>query len=172
LEIFGSGVQKRIGWRNLPQPARSTPLSYDKEWRSQNTGQYSYSHTESSGASFFYRYENGPGGSTFPTNSEIPGVASEASYAAKVKLFSQLKGEGANLANMLGERKQVAALVESTVNTFIYTIRDLRRGNIASAIRRMGGDPLSARKLRKKDIANQWLSLQYGWKPLMSDIYD
>jgi hypothetical protein len=36
----------------------------------------------------------------------------------------------------------------------------------------MGGDPLSARKLRKKDIANQWLSLQYGWKPLMSDIYD
>jgi hypothetical protein len=35
----------------------------------------------------------------------------------------------------------------------------------------MAGDPSTARKLRGKDISQQWLSLQYGWKPLLSDLY-
>lgn len=95
-----------------------------------------------------------------------------ADYKAKAKLFAQLKGEGANLANMLGERKQVANSISNLLRTVAFTARDLRRGNLTSAIRRMGGDPETARALRKKDIANQWLSLQYGWKPLLSDAYD
>jgi hypothetical protein len=170
---LGSGVQKRIGWRRLPQPEKSNPLSYNKSWEKEDRGSYVDNHTESSGSSFFYRYENGPfGSSLFPTNAEIPGVLSEAGYASKVKLFNELKGEGANLANMLGERKQVAKSIENVLNILRYTVVDLRRGNIVSAIRRMGGDPLTARKLRKKDIADQWLSLQYGWKPLLSDVYD
>jgi hypothetical protein len=105
-------------------------------------------------------------------DSEGSQLINEAVYKAKAKLFDKLKGEGANLANTLGERKQVANTVTSLLKTVAYTARDLRRGNVSSAIRRMGGDPDSARKLRKQDIANQWLSLQYGWKPLLSDVYD
>jgi hypothetical protein len=168
----GSGVQKRPGWRRFPQPAKSSPVSYNKTWKNENRGRYKYAHTEASGGTLLYRYEDGPGPASFAANAEIPGLLSEAGYASKVKLFNQLKGEGANLANMLGERKQVAKSIENVLNILRYTVVDLRRGNIVSAIRRMGGDPLTARKLRGKDIADQWLSLQYGWKPLLSDVYD
>jgi hypothetical protein len=169
---IGSGVQRRTNWRRLPQPARSAPVNYNKSWEKEDRGRVSFSHTESSGTSSFYLYQNGPyNSSLFPTNSEIPGILSEAGYAAKVKLFSELKGEGTNLANMLGERRQIANSVANAVNTLVYTVRDLRRGNISSAIRRMGGDPLTARKLRGKDISNQLLSLRYGWLPLMDDVY-
>ena len=171
---IGSGVQKRVNWRRLPQPARSSPVAYDKSWEKENRGTWTRRHTESGpGGTSFYYFETGPyTSSLFPTNSEVPGAIDEAQYAAKVKLFKQLKGEGANLANMLGERKQVAKSIGNALNTLIYAVRDLRRGNISSAVRRFGGDPLSARKLKGKDIANQWLSLQYGWKPILSDVYD
>jgi hypothetical protein len=201
--IEGTGVNKRPGWRKLPRIQKAAPLTYAKSWLTESHGNRAYSHTESSGATLIYDYELGPLGSIFGKNSEIPGVEDDARYRAKSKLFDQLKGEGANLANMLGERKQVAAQLTNVLNTVVYSIRDLRRGNIVSAIRRMGGDPLSAvkdsrvrarikglsydanreiqrdktihavaRELRPLDIGNQWLALQYGWKPLFSDVYD
>jgi len=172
-QVIGSGVVNRPGWRRLPQPDKSNPLTYSKSWEKEVRGPWYNLHSESGPGGFYYNYQRGPyGSSLFPTNSEVPGALAEATYAAKVKLFGKLKGEGANLANMLGERKQVAKSIGNVLNILVYTVRDLRRGNIGSAVRRMGGDPLSARKLRKKDIADQWLSLQYGWKPLLSDVYD
>jgi hypothetical protein len=114
----------------------------------------------------------GPNGTVFPTFTPQPEALIEADYKAKAKLFEALKGEGANIANMFAERRQTTKSIANAVNVMVYAMRDLRRGNISSAVRRFGGDPLTARKLRKKDIADQWLSLQYGWKPLLKDIYD
>ncbi len=170
--IEGSGVVKRLNWKKLPRIQKASPLTYSKSWLVENHGWRHYSHTESSGATLLYDYEDGPLGPIFGKFSEIPGVEDDARYRAKAKLFDQLKGEGANLANMLGERKQVANQVVNTLRTITGTIRDLRRGNVESAIRRMAGDPRTARKLKPLDIASQWLSLQYGWKPLLGDIYD
>jgi hypothetical protein len=101
----------------------------------------------------------------------IPGVLDASKRKSLNKLLSLMQGEGSNLANMLGERKQVAKSVRGVLDTLIYTARDLRRLNFASAVRRMGGDPKTARQLVGKDIANQWLSLQYGWLPLLDDVY-
>lgn len=172
----GSGVVKRPNWRSLPYPDISSPLSYAKSWKKEYMGVRTYRHTETGpgGSPHLYLNEIGPlsNGTTFAYNGEIPGCLSEAEYKSKVKLFNSLKGEGANLANMLGERQQVANSVKNAIQTLYYGARDLRRGNIASAVRRFGGDPKTARKLQGTDIANQWLSLQYGWKPLLSDSYD
>lgn len=173
--VEGSGVQKRPGWKTFPQPQKSAPVGgYWKSWSTEDHGNYSSVHTERNGGSFFYRYEDGPrsgASSLFPANSEIPGVLSDADYDALQRLFTQMKGEGANLANMIAERKQVSNMVSNTMKKLALSARDLRRGRIESAIRRFGGDPRTARKLRGKDIADQWLELQYGWKPLLSDVY-
>ena len=171
----GAG-NKRLHWSKLPQPQRGSPLAYSMRWNSYRQVRTLLNHTEQGpnglgGIQFNYSYERyySSGGDPYANRSLQP--ESEAGYMAKARLFDKLKGEGTNVANMLGERKQIVKQVEGLLNTLVYTARDLRRGNIASAIRRMGGDPLTARKLRKKDIANQWLSLQYGWKPLISDVY-
>ena len=167
----------RIGWRRIPYPQKSAPLNYSTSVRksvsgSQNVEDYRI-WTDGSGVSDGFR-QSGTSGVEILLDRDNAGsqLINEAVYKAKAKLFDKLRGEGANLANMLGERKQVANTVTSLLKTVAYTARDLRRGNVSSAIRRMGGDPDTARRLRKQDIANQWLSLQYGWKPLLSDVYD
>jgi hypothetical protein len=168
-------VNKRLHWKKLSQPQRSQPLSYYQRWDVNRYGHYLNSHTESGpdglgGTVYWVRKDQQwKSGDAFAIRDQ--NVLPSALYVAKARLFDKLKGEGTNVANMLGERKQIVKSVESLLNTIVYTVRDLKRGNISSAIRRMGGDPLTARKLRKKDIADQWLSLQYGWKPLISDIY-
>lgn len=169
----------RPGWRRLPQPQRSAPLNYSMSFQKRQSGTFSsYDLTTPSdgrpttGSRNFGDNPSKCNTNGYLTGPSVSGLLNESSYKAKAKLFDQLKGGGANLANMLGERKQVASTVTSLLKTVAYTALDLRRGNIASAIRRMHGDPQTARRLRKKDIANQWLSLQYGWKPLLSDVYD
>jgi hypothetical protein len=171
--VYGSGVMKSPGFKSRKGVARAAPgPTYWKEWFRMNYGEQHYSHVESNGVTTLYDFLDGPGQSVTANDYESPLVLADASYKAKVKLFNEMKGEGANLANMLGERHQVVKSVENVLNILIHSVRDLRHGRIASAIRRFGGDPLTARKLRKKDIADQWLSLQYGWKPLLSDVYD
>lgn len=168
-------VNKRPGWKKFAQPTRSQPLSYYQRWDVKRYGHYISTHTESGpdglgGTVYWVRkdqqWKSGDAFTIRDTN-----VLPNTLYTAKARLFNKLKGEGTNVANMLGERKQIVKSIESLLNTVVYTVRDLRRGNVSSAIRRMGGDPLTARKLKKQDIANQWLSLQYGWKPLLSDVY-
>lgn len=172
LEVSGTGVQKRSGWRRMDRFNKNTPLDYNKTWDKWDMGNKYVRHTESSGSSFFYHYEDGPMPTLYGSGEVEESMLVDANYKATAKLLNQLKGDGANLANMLGERKQVAGSVINTLQTLAYSARDIRRGNIASAIRRFGGDPKTARQLRGKDIAQTWLSLQYGWKPLLSDLYE
>lgn len=172
IEVGGNGVQKRPGWKRLSKFSKMAPQNYLKYWAKTDAGNwYSSFINAGPGGQLFWTKKEGPIQSVTASRLD-PDCLSDSEYKAKVKLFNQLKGEGANLANMLGERKQVVKSIEGALNTIVYTIRDLRRGNVASAIRRMGGDPLTARKLKGKDISSQWLSLQYGWKPLLSDVYD
>jgi hypothetical protein len=175
VNITGSGVNKRPNWKKLPMPQRNSPLPYTKSWDLCNHAlrirlhdedgkdglgnwRHNYSYEQE-----YIQYHAQSGRFAF--------VASDALYKAKARLFDQLKGEGTNIANMFAERKQTFSAISNTATRIAYTIRDLKRGNITSAIRRMAGDPKTAKKLRGKDIADQWIALQYGWKPMLSDIY-
>lgn len=175
--IWGSGVQKRVGFKQMKAPQRSAPVAYWKQWEYMSCGLFVEQtvhtrdwwfgqHDETSSLDRYPNYN------TSLNQDEFDPCADEAERRATGKLLEALKGEGANIANMFGERQQTVKSIAGVLDTVVQTIRDLRRGRLQSAVRRMGGDPLSARKLRGKDIANQWLSLQYGWKPLFSDVYD
>jgi hypothetical protein len=173
MQISGSGVQKRPGWKHFDRVNRGNPVPYSKRWDFEDRGSFAWSYDEQQdGGTHFWEYETGPyASSMFPGNSIISSAVQDAEYKALSKLLDEMKGEGANLANMLGERKQVANMVVNTIQRLAYTARDLKRGNLSSAVRRLFGDPKTAKQLRGKDIANQWLELQYGWKPLLGDIY-
>lgn len=175
IVITGSGVRKRPGWKKLPMPSRNDPVPYSKSWDLCNHALDLLNYNEYGPDGFGGIQHNYRREQDYRQNRardyRFAEVADDALRKAKSRLLDQLKGEGTNIANMFAERKQTFSLVADTAIRIARTIRDLKRGDISSAVRRMAGDPRSARKLRGKDIADQWIGLQYGWKPLLSDVY-
>lgn len=69
------------------------------------------------------------------------------------------------------QRKQVFSMFENVVRRSVNAVRSLRHGKIEEALRSLGYHG-PRRRLRGKDLASQWLEIQYGWKPLWADLYD
>lgn len=99
---------------------------------------------------------------------------------AKSRLFSKLKDGKINLAQAYAERKQTANLIASTATRIAGCMTSLRKGNLVQAADHLGikASKRAARRYRygfhrdqQKAVANQWLELQYGWKPLLQDVY-
>lgn len=89
--------------------------------------------------------------------------------------LQNLKDQKVSFAQAFAERKQTVGLIESSATKIARAIIDLRHGRFASAAGRFGLSA-SRRQLRKYErqgdkIAQSWLELQYGWKPLLSDVY-
>jgi hypothetical protein len=90
------------------------------------------------------------------------------------KMAAQVQGQRVNLGVAFGERKQTADLVASTINRIVGSVRALKNRNFAGAARELGiRTDLSSlsRRHRGLSVPEAWLELQYGWKPLLSDVY-
>lgn len=86
-------------------------------------------------------------------------------------------GMQANLAVNIAQVNQLTGMIAQNVSAIIKSIRFLRRGNIPAAVSQLRAGRLDPRwqggkgfPSAKKTVANNWLQLQYGWKPLLSDI--
>lgn len=100
-------------------------------------------------------------------------------------LISSIKGHQLNLGVALAEGKQTISLVVSTLVKITDVARSLKKGRFDLALRHLGGSPsrhkqlYPSRKMRSnpkdlvsKDISSAWLELQYGWAPLLSDVFE
>lgn len=87
------------------------------------------------------------------------------------RLSEQVKGHNFNLAVSAAEGKKTVGMVTSAVSSIGGAILDLKKGRFESAARRFGVKPRTSR-LSEKDVAGRWLELQYGWIPLLSDVYE
>lgn len=86
-------------------------------------------------------------------------------------IVSAIKGHNFNMAVAAAEGKQTVSLVTNTCNTLAQSLLHLRHGNLAAAMRRLGIDGGShLQPVRARDVGRVWLELQYGWKPLLSDV--
>lgn len=101
----------------------------------------------------------------------------EADSKALSRLISNAQvGIQANLAQNIAQVSQLASLITTNVGIMTSSLRQLRRGNIPGAVAafKAGPDPRwrgsKGSPSVKKSLANNWLQLQYGWKPLLSDI--
>lgn len=90
--------------------------------------------------------------------------------AALIAVRTKLKSSSVNLGVAFGERKQTAMLLGSTATRLASAVRHLRRGEIRRSMDELG---ISSRRRqpRGNNVPRKWLELQYGWKPLLSDVY-
>lgn len=87
------------------------------------------------------------------------------------RLSEAVKGHSFNLAVAAAEGSKTVSMVTKAVTDIGGALLDLKRGKFESAARRFGVSRRSSH-LSEKDVAGRWLELQYGWKPLLSDIYE
>jgi hypothetical protein len=94
------------------------------------------------------------------------------------KLIEKINNHSVGLGNDVGTGKQTIDMVTDTCKRFTSAIKLLRRGKIPAAVRALGASPRGKHrhdvnvKQVSLDISSMWLELQYGWKPLLSDVYD
>lgn len=87
------------------------------------------------------------------------------------KLTSKVKQSDFNLAVNVAQGKQLVDMLHLNIGKIGGALVDLRRGDFASAARRLGVKKSSSR-LRPDDISGRWLELQYGWLPAIGDSYE
>jgi hypothetical protein len=97
---------------------------------------------------------------------DVDGLVNSALIAVRQKL----KASSVNLGVAFGERKQTAMLLGSTATRIAQSVRALRRGEIRRAMNALGISS-TRRQPRGQNVPQKWLELQYGWKPLLSDVY-
>lgn len=90
--------------------------------------------------------------------------------AALTAARNKIKGQTVDLGTAWGERKQTSRQLGDTATSIGKAVRNLRRGNVRDAMRDLGISS-AKRAPRGSNWINNWLALQYGWKPLLSDIY-
>lgn len=93
-------------------------------------------------------------------------LANRALIEARIKL----KQASVNLGVAFAERNATARLLGDTAIRMAKAFNNLKRGRVRAAMRDLGVAN-SKREPRGSNVPNKWLELQYGWKPLLSDIY-
>lgn len=88
-------------------------------------------------------------------------------------LTSQIKGFDFNALVAFGERAQTIKLVTDSAKSLISSVKQIKRGNVLGALKALGysGKPPKKHKFRSTDIAGRFLEIQYGWLPLLNDVY-
>lgn len=84
------------------------------------------------------------------------------------RLYSKLMEVKAQMATTFAERQSTINTVADKLEKVFRAYRDVKRGRPNRAARRLG---IKTHKPRSKQAAGQWLELQYGWLPLVGDVY-
>lgn len=97
------------------------------------------------------------------------------------KLSDKISGDGFNMLVFLGEGKEALETTARAATRIYRSLRALRKGNVSKAVKELVGagkpaktkiHPNASGKAVSDDwISSRWLELQYGWKPLVQDIY-
>jgi hypothetical protein len=101
------------------------------------------------------------------TTSSLPAFPGDLHDRAVTKALSKLKDQKVNLAQAFFEREQTARLFASTARTIARSVSAFRRGNP----KKIWDVIVENEGRRRRTVPRKWLELQYGWKPLMSDLY-
>lgn len=99
----------------------------------------------------------------------VPVVSSNLRNRLIAECMRKVGDRKINLGESLAESRSTLNHLAKTSSQVLRAYKALRRGNIPSALKALG---LSKRTvLNGKSAADRWLELQYGWLPLLSDVY-
>lgn len=98
-----------------------------------------------------------------------PEVAGSSALAqAEIKALQHVKNVKANYALIVAEGNKSINMIANAARRLSIAMLSLKRGKFRTAAEQLG---VTSRGSYTKGLANSWLELQYGWKPLLSDIY-
>jgi hypothetical protein len=92
------------------------------------------------------------------------------------KLLEKWRNSTFNAGVSVGEGKESVEMIISNLKAISDAARELRRRNFGGALAALAKVPKGAKRkaytaMTGGYLANAWLELQYGWKPLINDIY-
>lgn len=96
-------------------------------------------------------------------------VLDEVEATASARFYDKAAQLKVNVGEFLAERRQTVSLVAGTAASLARMFLAIRHGNVPKAIRSIPGWQNSTSF--KQFCGQKWLELQYGWKPLLQDIY-
>jgi hypothetical protein len=98
-----------------------------------------------------------------------PGViwSSELESQALAQAIGKIKDQKAGLAQNLAEAKKTYNSLMDLGHTLLRSLLAAKRGNLRGAFQVLKGE----NKSFAKQGVNQYLGNQYGWRPIMNDIY-
>lgn len=85
------------------------------------------------------------------------------------KLYGKLKGHDFNAGIFAAEMKKSLAMVAQRARRIAQAYRMARRGNYSGASMVLTG---ASPRTPDGRVASNWLELQYGWYPLLNDVYN
>lgn len=100
-----------------------------------------------------------------------PDVSQNVINRAITEALQKLNDQKFNLATALAEGVETAGMVASWAKTLVYSYRACRRGNYQLAAKLLFSEPGKKVPDKRTSARNAWLQMQYGWLPLMADIY-
>lgn len=105
--------------------------------------------------------------------SPVSSVLIDLDMQVTASVLKGLKDQTFNVGIAVGEGKQTVDLIANKAKQIAGSLRALRKGNFREAAIRLGVSPKekAQKRSRSRSLAQNWLELQYGWKPLLSDIY-
>lgn len=134
-----------------------------------------YLHTKTSGPSSQIRIERGTFTASFCSVPSVNSISvlrrSNLDNEAKQKLFDKVRDSDINIAVAYGERAETIRMLTGTIQKLGKVYSQAKSGNWLGAFQALGGSGNRPAPSFGKSVANNWLELQYGWLPLMSDIF-
>lgn len=109
-----------------------------------------------------------------------PVYSRNADDIARTEVLNKIKDVSVNIAQMIAEREQTINLVITTAIRLAKAYSHLKRGDLKGAAGSMGTTYSRERRRRyhfdanenpTRAASNAWLELQYGWRPLLQDVY-
>lgn len=98
--------------------------------------------------------------------------STEDEFRIQSALVEAVKGHQFNLLVTTAQSHETFKMVHSTIASCGNAMRHLKRGRIDLAARSLGIKGKHSSKLDKDDVAGRWLELQYGWLPMIGDVYE
>jgi len=84
-------------------------------------------------------------------------------------ILDKIQSEKVNIGNFVGERDQFYKLCGDSFKKIANAMKAVKHGNLPAAARFLTG---KEKRIKLRDnLSQNWLQLQYGWLPLLSDIH-
>jgi hypothetical protein len=135
-----------------------------------------------------YHYTKVPTGSWMPSEANfsiIDPLDDPNQYSRTLdKFLVKVNNHSLNLGNDLATMGQTVQMVTDLAKKFTSCVLKLKRGKFADAARVLGVSgykknnvlyhrrDVEVRNVTYEDVGSAWLELQYGWKPLLNDLYE